>query len=188
MKFSMNVVKKNKELETQLSEQIQKYESLKAVTEKEVEELKNKNRKLDSENYKLTKQSVRLQEMCKGIKKYFERVTPESYEALYKAMAEEVDPDGFRLIQIAEKLTNIDVCHYFKTEDQLGYFEEANGYELLEWLIKAKFGNIEWIQLQSPYEKAGRVSFHGQEKNIQEFLETLYKKTVFRLLVEEEVR
>ena len=79
-------------------------------------------------------------------------------------------------------MTHVNVYSFFPTEDNLGYFEEANGYVLLDWIIKAKFGEIDWKLLNPPYEIAGKVSYEGQEENISDFYKDLYKETVLQML------
>lgn len=104
------------------------------------------------------------------------------YEAIYHEVSSVFDPEGYRLHDMAKKMTGIDVCSFFPTEDNLGYFEEANGYVLLDWIVKAKFGDIDWEPLNPPYEIAGKVSYEGQEENISDFYKELYKETVLQML------
>lgn len=104
------------------------------------------------------------------------------YEALYNELADICDPEGFTLYDVAKDITHIDVCSFFPTEDCLGRFENANGRDLVGWITKAKFGDIEWEQLNAPYEIAASVSFEGRDKEIDDFYKKLYKETALKLL------
>ena len=125
-----------------------------------------------------------LRERNSCLKKVFRQAVSEGadYEAIYYEVDAAFDPDGYRLHDMAKKMTGIDVCSFFPTEDNLGYFEDADGHALLNWIIKARFGEIEWEPLNAPYEIAGEVSFEGQEENISDFKKELYRETVLLLL------
>lgn len=104
------------------------------------------------------------------------------YKNLYSQVYTFLDKEGFNLYRTAKEISGIDIYSCFSTEDMLGYFEEANGFSLFEWLIKAKFGEIEWEQLEcGPYEMASYVSYKGKETAIAEFKLRVYRLTVCRL-------
>lgn len=92
-----------------------------------------------------------------------------------------LDPKGFQLYWAAEKITGIDPSRYFSTEDNLGYFEESDGYQLLGWVEKAMFGEIEWVQLNSPYEIAGDVKMHTDTDEYREYRNKLFTTTLIKL-------
>lgn len=150
----------------------------------EVQRLNVYNEELVCENRNLSGQLEETGRVDKALRKLLVDVISDDadYEALYQSLEDVLDPGGYRLYDEAKKRTRIDVCSFFPTEDNLGYFENLDGHGLLLWLVKAKFGEIEWEPLNPPYERAGSVSFGGQEENISEFYRELYKKTVQTLL------
>lgn len=139
---------------------------------------------LSHENENLIQRCDKLEAFARSLREMFLSLVPDDadYGPIYYRLADVLYSGGFRLHQVAKKITGIDVSYAFPTEDNLGYFEEADGYELVEWIIKAKYGQIEWVQLNSPYEKAGNVSFEGKEEDIATFYKELYKETVLQLL------
>lgn len=150
----------------------------------EINRLNDCNEILSYENRKLIQQCDKLEVFARSLKEIFLPLIPNDadYEPIYFSLADVLDPEGFRLHQVAKKITGIDEINAFPTEDNMGYFEEADGHELVDWIIKAKYGEIEWVQLNPPYEKAGNVSFEGKEEDIATFYKELYKETVLQLL------
>lgn len=166
-------------------------EDMAAGMQQEIKELKSEvqrlnvyNEELFCENRNLSGQLEEAGRFGRTFRKLLADVIPgdADYEALYQKLEGVLDPGGYRLYDEAKKRTRIDICSFFPTEDNLGYFENMDGHALLLWLVKAKFGEIEWEQLNPPYERAGSVSFEGQEENISEFYRQLYKETVQTLL------
>lgn len=168
--------KNKKELERQAAQMRQE-------TSK-IQRLNACNEDLLLENRQLAGRLKEMGESSRILRKLLLDVIPgdANYETIYQELAGMLDPDGYCLYDEARKRTRIDVCSFFPTEDNLGYFENLDGHGLLLWLVKAKFGEIEWEPLNPPYERAGSVSFEGQEENISEFYRQLYKETVQTLL------
>lgn len=185
--FTSKRRKKLKELE-ELRLKVKEYEELETAGLEEllgeINRLSDCNETLSYENENLIQRCDKLEAFARSLREMCLSLLPKDadYEPIYFGLADVLDPEGFRLHQIAKKITGIDVIYAFPTEDNLGYFEESDGYELIEWIIKAKFGEIEWVQLNSPYEKAGNVSLEGKEEDIAKFYKELYKETVLQLL------
>lgn len=179
--------KELKELE-ELRLRVKEYEELETAGLEEllgeINRLNDCNETLSQENENLIQRCDRLEVFARSLRETFLPLIPKDadYEPIYFSLADVLDPEGFRLHQIAKKITGIDEIYAFPTEDNMGYFEESDGYELVEWIVKAKFGEIEWVQLNSPYEKADNVSFEGKEEDIATFYKELYKETVLQLL------
>lgn len=176
--------KRNKESERERKELEKK--KLKETDEwmSEIQRLNDLNEDLTVDNGNLAERCRKLEAISDTLKVLLLSLIPPNadYEKIYMELADIYDPEGFCLHNVAKKMTNIDVCSYFATEDNLGYFEAADGYELLGWIIKAKFGEIEWRQLNPPYEIAESVSLNGRDKEIEYFYKKLYKETVLKLL------
>lgn len=101
----------------------------------------------------------------------------------YKKLYQMFNNDGYELYCTAEKMTGINLSNSFPIEECRGEFETANGYELLSWIIKAKFGCINWSYKEgTPYETIESVSFEGKEKEINQFYKQIYKQTMHELL------
>lgn len=104
------------------------------------------------------------------------------YEKAYNLIAGDLDQEGFRLYDAAEKYTGIDVCRAFPTEDNLGYFENADGFELLGWLETEAYGSCDWEQLNPPYERAVNRKINKDTPEYKEYRAAIYKQTVTSLL------
>ena len=52
----------------------------------------------------------------------------------YKTVAPYLDPGGFVLYETAAKLTRFNISTEFATEDNMGKFEEMDGYGMLRYL------------------------------------------------------
>ena len=65
----------------------------------------------------------------------------------YKAVAPYLDPGGFVLYRSAAELTRFHISTEFATEDNMGKFEEMDGYGMLRYLTADRFGSVEyrWI-------------------------------------------
>lgn len=135
---------------------------------------------LDSANYQEWKEGfLKEKETLFGFIVQLLTEPNQSAEALYHLLSGFYDEEGFRLYGKAKEITGIDVYRSFPTEDNLGYFEESDGFNLLGWIMKEKFGDIEWEPLNPPYEIAGNVSFDGREEEMDNFMEELYKMTIY---------
>ena len=176
---------KKKQLENELT-----------LVKKQLEDLEQNYRILEDREEKFDYEMKKLKEKVDYKEKKMQGLTdaisyliqyanlPDSeYKNLYSQLYTSFDKEGFNLYRIAKEITGVDIYSYFPTEDNLGYFEEANGFSLFEWLIKAEFGEIEWEPLEcGPYEMASYVSYKGKETVIAEFKSRVYRLTVCRLL------
>ena len=65
----------------------------------------------------------------------------------YKTVAPYLDPGGFVLYRSAAELTRFHISTEFATEDNMGKFEEMDGYGMLRYLTADRFGSVEyrWI-------------------------------------------
>lgn len=63
---------------------------------------------------------------------------------LYQQNAPRHDPEGFKLYRAAEEMTGFDLYSTFCYEDNRGMFEEADGHQLLRYLIAGHFHAVDW--------------------------------------------
>ena len=100
---------------------------------------------------------------------------------LYKAVAPYLDPGGFVLYETAAKLTRFNISTEFSMEDNMGKFEEMDGYGMLRYLTADRFGSVEYEIVAPCYEEA--VSLHTDHTSPEylAFEKKLYEKTLREL-------
>ena len=100
---------------------------------------------------------------------------------LYKAVAPYLDPGGFVLYRSAAELTRFHISTEFATEDNMGKFEEMDGYGMLRYLTADRFGSVEHEVVAPCYEEA--VSLHTDYTSPEylTFEKKLYEKTLREL-------
>ena len=100
---------------------------------------------------------------------------------LYKAVAPYLDPGGFVLYRSAAELTRFHISTEFATEDNMGKFEEMDGYGMLRYLTADRFGSVEYEIVAPCYEEA--VSLHTDYTSPEylTFEKKLYEKTLRKL-------
>ena len=64
----------------------------------------------------------------------------------YKTVAPYLDPGGFVLYRSAAELTRFHISTEFATEDDMGKFEEMDGYGMLRYLTADRFGSVEYVK------------------------------------------
>ncbi len=120
--------------------------------------------------------------------------TTEEMKRFYNAVARRLDPEGFTLHHVAERLAGVDTVRLFPYEDACGVFEAASGRELLKYLTAYCFGAVKWeIVPGTPYEKAVLGEVDASKSEYQRFERQLYKNVLERmgfdgLLVPEQAR
>lgn len=120
--------------------------------------------------------------------------TTEEMKRFYNAVARRLDPEGFTLHHVAERLAGVDTVRLFPYEDACGVFEAASGRELLKYLTAYCFGAVKWeIVPGTPYEKAVLGEVDASKSEYQRFERQLYKSVLERmgfdgLLVPEQAR
>ena len=108
--------------------------------------------------------------------------SPEDMKQFYNTISPSVDPQGFTLYHMAEKLTGIDVSSFFPYEDNRGLFVEADGRQLLRWLTAAHFHAVDWsIVPGTTYERAALREVDTAAPEYREFERQLYEKTLERM-------
>lgn len=106
----------------------------------------------------------------------------EDMKRFYNTISPSVDPQGFTLYHMAEKLTGIDVSSFFPYEDNRGLFAEADGNQLLRWLAAAHFHAVDWsIVPGTTYERASLREVDTAALKYREFERQLYEKVLERM-------
>lgn len=101
---------------------------------------------------------------------------------LYNTISPHLDPKGFALYHLAERITGIDVPSFFPYEDNRGLFTEADGHQLLRYLISAHFHAVDWtIVPGTAYEEASLREVDTSTPEYQAFERELYEKTLERM-------
>ncbi|MDR1320670.1 MAG: DUF3848 domain-containing protein [Gracilibacteraceae bacterium] len=88
--------------------------------------------------------------------------------------AYQYDKGGWLLWEAAKGILESDVYSEFPAEDNMGYFEDLDGYGLLPWLEIAKFADKEYEQLPGDYEK---LAAYTLDENLPEYKE--YQNRVY---------
>ena len=103
----------------------------------------------------------------------------EELKQLYQKNAPQLDPEGFKLYRAAVDITGFDLYGTFYYEDNCGMFEEANGHQLLRYLIADRFHAVEWsIVPGTCYEAAALREVDTTTPEYQAFELELYEKVL----------
>lgn len=161
-----------------LAGELQATNSLKRNLSKEMEELRMKNRELEGFVSKLTKENEYLKDnydVCKeklnelethndslvsGVSEFVlkrlisieDLATEETINDLYN-FSVSLDNEGWEELSIVREFIKEDIYSYFYYEDNMGYFENMNGWELIPWHEKMKFAEIIDSEFIGCYEK-----------------------------------
>ena len=94
----------------------------------------------------------------------------------YKTVAPYLDPGGFVLYRSAAELTRFHISTEFATEDNMGKFEEMDGYGMLRYLTADRFGSVEYEIVAPCYpilfyknQHYGAVMLYGHVHNTREW-------------------
>ena len=100
---------------------------------------------------------------------------------LYKTVAPYLDPGGFVLYRSAAELTRFHISTEFATEDNMGKFEEMDGYGMLRYLTADRFGSVEYEIVAPCYEEAVLLHTDYTSPEYLAFEKKLYEKTLRKL-------
>lgn len=79
----------------------------------------------------------------------------EELKRFYEQIAPHLDKEGFTLYRAAERIAGAGVSSCFPYEDNLGLFDEMDGWQLLRYLTAAQFQAVTWgIVSSTCYERA----------------------------------
>lgn len=101
---------------------------------------------------------------------------------IYQQNAPRHDPEGFKLYRAAVEMTGFDLYGTFCYEDNRGMFEEADGHQLLRYLIAGHFHAVDWsIVPGTCYEAATLLEVDTSTPEYQAFEKELYEKALERM-------
>ena len=187
-----NVLKSRavRELEFRLKEQ----DSLIIEKNLEISELKEENIVLKENVYKIQKEKE--QQLLDISKMLLSKILKEDIIKLYDKVkkfdyipgekrpgwVEVEESNGFIEATIVANKTNIDLYSFYSYEDNLGILDSLDGYELVSWYEKAAFGEFEYSQVASCYEKGICVSDYKTNKKYKEYRKSVEYEVVLKLI------
>lgn len=108
--------------------------------------------------------------------------TGDEMRKLYECIAPWIDPNGFTLYFTAKNMTGFKSHDAFPYEDATSQFENANGHELMHYLIADRFGAVNWeIVPGTCYERATLTEVDTNTPEYQAFQKELYEKTLRKM-------
>lgn len=107
----------------------------------------------------------------------------EKLKWLYRRLAPQHDPDGFRLYSAAQEVTGIKrLWEEFPYEDACGRFEFADGRQLLRYLKAAYFRAVSWeIVPGTTYERAILQEVDTSTPEYRAFEKQIYEVALRRM-------
>lgn len=117
-------------------------------------------------------------------------VIPGKAKELYASVSHRLDPDGFSLLHAAEDILGQFEFSHFAYEDLTGSFEDANGHDLLKYLLvdnDYKLGEANSVRSRyeivegTPYERCVNLTINKTTPEYRQFEETLYQNVCRRL-------
>ena len=101
---------------------------------------------------------------------------------LYTTVSRTLDPEGFTMHRVAEKLTGVGTVSLFPYENAHGAFETASGRELMKYLTAFCFDAVQWEGTpDSAYEKAILGEVDTTTPAYQRFERQLYESVLERM-------
>lgn len=101
---------------------------------------------------------------------------------LYQQNAPRHDPEGFKLYRAAVEMTGFDLYGTFCYEDNRGMFEEADGHQLLRYLIAGHFHAVDWsIVPGTCYEAATLLEVDTTTPEYRAFERQMYANALARM-------
>lgn len=182
--------------------ELQSTNILKRDLSKEVEEMKIKNKELEEFVSKLTEENEYLKNSCdtykedlnkletyndsvlsgvsefvlKRLVKIEDLATEEIVDDLYN-FSVNLDNEGWEELSIVREFINEDIYSYFYYEDNLGYFENMDGWQLISWYEKMKFAEIVDSEFIGSYEKCKYSDYDDKTEYIK------YREEVKKALI-----
>lgn len=130
-------------------------------------------RKLDAAERRGEALSAALASFCPKLS------TADDMRRFYECVEPYLDADGFKLYRAAEGLTGFDLYGTFCYEDARGMFEEADGHQLLRYLIAGHFHAVDWSVVPGTcYEAATLREVDTTTPEYQAFELELYEKVL----------
>lgn len=135
------------------------------------------------QQYKLNHAERRVETLTAALHTFCPTLsTADEMRRLYECVAPHLDADGFKLYFAAEAMTGFNSSTAFPYEDARGQFEEADGTQLMGYLIADRFGAVDWdIVPGTSYESATLGEVDMTTPEYQVFQKQLYEKTLRKM-------
>lgn len=135
------------------------------------------------QQYKLYAAEQRVEALSAALTEFCPKLsTVEELQNLYECVAPTLDADGFTLYFAAQALTGFKSHEAFPYEDARGQFEEADGHQLMGYLLADRFGAVDWdIVPGTTYERATLGDVDTTTPEYQAFQKQLYEKTLQKM-------
>ena len=157
---------KVEELQSDLDRRLDEYENMCAECDKLSMQMYEAQRKLEAYRSALFSFCPRLE-------------TTEEMKRFYECVAPQMDNDGFCLYSAAKRVTRFRVSSNFPYEDARGMFEEANGYQLMKYLVAGYFGSVEWSVVPGTcYESASLLPVDTSTSEYRAFERQVYREAL----------
>lgn len=189
MLFNFLNSKKEKlnQLEIQLKEKenllIEKEEIL-GVKEKMLEDLSDKVFDLQMDLDRANEHLLKIKPISKIILGKVDNYSEKEIEEIFNQLRE-LDDEGFKYLREIEKesgLNTHDVYTTFYYEDNMGYFEEMNGYGLSKYIEKIKFAEIIDSTFHGMYEECEYSTNYVDTQEYKDFIKKVKLNTIKSLL------
>lgn len=157
-------------------------------SEKSVEELENLTDSLLVQNTNLNRElkelkdayTIEMTSLNEILKKVINKLKLENRE-VYKIL-EFIDPEGWEVYHVSEKLLKIDVYKEFVVEDTLGWFEKSDGYDLKHFAEIAAFGECEYKRIGSMHEVLESYTIDYKSSTYRMYENQLYEVVNHKLI------
>ena len=108
--------------------------------------------------------------------------TAEEMRRFYECVGAHLDPEGFKLYFAAQAMTGFKAHEALPFEDARGQFEEADGHQLMGYLLADQFGAVDWdIVPGTSYERATLGDVDKTTPEYRAFEKGLYKKVLRKM-------
>lgn len=108
--------------------------------------------------------------------------TIDEIRRLYGCVEPYLDPDGFVLYATAKEMTGFKFHEAFPYEDARGQFEEADGHQLMVYLLAHHFGAVDWEIIPGTcYERAVLSDVDMATVEYQAFEKELYERVLRKM-------
>ena len=92
------------------------------------------------------------------------------------------DTSGWLLRDAAKALLNVDVYSFFPAEDNMGYFENLDGFGFVRYMEAAKFAEKEYEQLPGGYEFMKYYEMQTDSPEYKEYRKALFPAAVMNII------
>lgn len=150
------------------------------LRERECEDLRGT---IEEKDFRLRFLGARSAALSSALKEFSPKLSStEEMKHFYNTVSRSLDPDGFILHHMAEKLTGIDTASRFPYENASGAFETASGRELMKYLTAYRFDAVQWESVPgTAYEKAIPGEVDTTTPEYRQFERQLYERVLERM-------